>query len=540
MWNRSQLHFARPARGLTLVEMLMATALSLIMFAAVAQIFQFMGNSMRRARATIELSGNLRSVRNHLQGDLNNLSVDVLPWVKPGTNQGYFEIIEGPDRDVDFASFDLDTTLTGLQGALAGDGDDTICFTAFSKTRPFVGRIYGNLVARTPTAANPYPYYIDRSSGNFTTITSHYAEIVYFTKLTSSDDIQQTIAVGGLPAGVDGQRDPTETVTLYRRVFLIRPDIYLGDPSTMNLGTSYTLTDYEARNYYDLSMRGTASTQWVTNSLEDLQTRLNRIGHNTLAGSTYPHPLQPAALLSFEQLNNVFTANSTTNLLNRTGEDVILTKCLAFDVRVFDPYALSLEEKTSGTIVVDPTDVGFNVADTATFANSNYMTGAFVDLNWLSRYPTYPSPVTGYTNSVLGGTPATYSQLSGITANSAKLYGTAPANFAALAAVFNQIPSRLQASGETTPNLAHSYAYYDTWPYIYEVDGADNNGNGATDEGTDGFDSNGDGRVDNSVEFETSPPYPVPLRGISVTVRAYEPGTRQVRQDTIVTDFLPD
>ena len=36
--------------------------------------------------------------------------------------------------------------------------------------------------------------------------------------------------------------------------------------------------------------------------------------------------------------------------------------------------------------------------------------------------------------------------------------------------------------------------------------------------------------VDDHLERETSPPYPVPLRGVQVTLRLSEPGTRQVRK----------
>ncbi len=35
-------------------------------------------------------------------------------------------------------------------------------------------------------------------------------------------------------------------------------------------------------------------------------------------------------------------------------------------------------------------------------------------------------------------------------------------------------------------------------------------------------------------------PYPFPLRGVQITLRVYEPDTRQVREVTVVQDFLPD
>ena len=60
------------------------------------------------------------------------------------------------------------------------------------------------------------------------------------------------------------------------------------------------------------------------------------------------------------------------------------------------------------------------------------------------------------------------------------------------------------------------------------------------DEGTDGLDNDGINGVDDPGERETSPPYPVPLRGIQVTIRLYEPGTRQVRQATVGADFIQE
>jgi hypothetical protein len=45
--------------------------------------------------------------------------------------------------------------------------------------------------------------------------------------------------------------------------------------------------------------------------------------------------------------------------------------------------------------------------------------------------------------------------------------------------------------------------------------------------------------VDDSNELETSPPYPVPLRGLEVRIRIYDTSTRQVRQVTVRHTFVP-
>jgi hypothetical protein len=69
--------------------------------------------------------------------------------------------------------------------------------------------------------------------------------------------------------------------------------------------------------------------------------------------------------------------------------------------------------------------------------------------------------------------------------------------------------------------------------------GEDTNGNNVLDgdslidEGTNGLDDNNDGIPDDPAERETSPPYPVPLRGIEVRIRCIEPTTKEIRQITI-------
>jgi hypothetical protein len=91
---------------------------------------------------------------------------------------------------------------------------------------------------------------------------------------------------------------------------------------------------------------------------------------------------------------------------------------------------------------------------------------------------------------------------------------------------------------------------YDTWSFHYENDGVAQFPGGTADTGTNGFDDPmydpyqnltipANGVVDDPTEMETSPPYPVPLRGIQVKIRVFESSSRQVRQRTVEQDFLP-
>ena len=81
---------------------------------------------------------------------------------------------------------------------------------------------------------------------------------------------------------------------------------------------------------------------------------------------------------------------------------------------------------------------------------------------------------------------------------------------------------------------------YDTWSTHYENVGLDGLDKTTYPPGrsTNGFDDNSDGIVDNDAEKITSPPYTAPLRGIQVKIRIFEPDSRQIREITIVQDFL--
>ena len=168
-------------------------------------------------------------------------------------------------------------------------------------------------------------------------------------------------------------------------------------------------------------------------------------------------------------------ANATLDGTDRVWEDVLLTNVIAFDVRVFDPRA----------------------------AGGGGSMGGYVDLGQSGGSPT------------------------AITSGAA----WPPAGQTALQSAGMQI--RNAATNNTLP-----VATYDTWSLHYEFNGRDDDGDGTVDDGTDGLDNNGNGVPDDPAEYETSPPYPVPLRGIEVRIRCYDPTSRQVRQVTVRHSFV--
>ena len=119
--------------------------------------------------------------------------------------------------------------------------------------------------------------------------------------------------------------------------------------------------------------------------------------------------------------------------------------------------------------------------------------------------------------------------------------------------------------------LAPGYSVYDTWSFHYENNGVNEDtdelesgfwqredgdaaGSPQIDEGTNGFDDPGVYWVtgtsayvterrhgpDDVGEYETTPPYDKPLRGLQVLIRTYEPDSRAIRQVRVNQHFLPE
>ena len=165
----------------------------------------------------------------------------------------------------------------------------------------------------------------------------------------------------------------------------------------------------------------------------------------------------------------------------REGEDIVLTNVLAFDVRVFDPKAQS---KINGTTVLYPTDPGYS--------GGTDPTGPIVA-------PATTGPFLGVKGCFIDLGQANLSTILSSAAN--------------------------PGSGLTST--------YDTWSTHYESDGFDDDGVLGIDQGTDGLDSNSDNMPDDLDEAENPPPYAVPLSGIEILIRCYDPISQQVRQITV-------
>lgn len=510
----------------TLVEILIATAISLIMLGAVVAVFASVMQSINQARAVLETSDRLRSAAELLRSDLRGLTVIPVPPRDPANNEGYFEYTEGPvGQKGEVRPFglavvnldDLDPAGNPYPDSTVADNDDMLMFTTRSSGQPFVGRCLVN--------------------GAPATVESDVAEVAWF---------------------VRGNR-------LYRRVRLVAPKVLTlcdlngngrldpaewvpsGDSGAVNFNRYYDIA-----THFDVNAGG-----WVFSTLGDLTKPENRYAHrigdptSPLSFPFHPHRLAGWQTLGLPTLAENASAGAVTTWLTkgilppapltaraeplhrsdywnnpypfaeldpqtglltnlglyRESEDLVLTNVLAFDVKIWDPAAPVVQV---GDRAVRPGDIGYK--NNPNNPVNPVSRGAYVDLAYL------PVPYTEPNTPALS------------------VFSNAPSFY--YRDVYRERPG--------VPTLA----VYDTWSIHYEKDGIDQDGIGGPDTGSDGFDNNNDGRVDEIGEWvddidewigewEAPPPYAAPCRGIKVTIRVFEPDSRQIRQVTVVQDFLP-
>lgn len=292
----------------------------------------------------------------------------------------------------------------------------------------------------------------------------------------------------------------TESVRVHRRQLLIAPStitIPSGTtfPQLLDEATLAQVTDFFLRN--DISARvvpggDSAHFDVIANSLNDLAIRKNRFAHQ--------HPTIDGSNVYQENFPNQLNRNYLVNFSNL--EDIVLSDVAAFDLKVYSPNSLVNNE---ANLIITPSDPGFDPSNVAT----RQRTGAYVDLGhngtgWFS----------GNAN-----------------VNSQCFYEV---NY-----LFDFLD--LNSNG-FADNNEHVENVFDTWTPYYESDGinqdrADDN---IVDQGTDGLDNDNDNGVDDTGERETLPPYPNPVRGLEVTIRLVEKGTKQIHQTTIVHSFVPE
>jgi len=499
-------------RGLTIIEMMVSLASVMMLMMAYVTLFADVGGRIGDARSMIELTNRMRSASNRLRMDLEAHTCDMLPWQRPEAGGGYMEIIEGTlsDKNDGYSA----------TPRFLGDTDDVIMFTVRSKE----GSFSGIALVGTPGAGGTYDYRPQQ-------ITSEVAEVVWFLRPTLQPNMN-----GGTKTAFSATGSAPPTFTLYRRVLLVAPRNPDGTP--VRITTSDRVYDSSGTqvptaqranfmaSFPDQSFHLDGS-DYVANTLGDLTKRECRFAHDS---TTFPHRVDPTLLVPFGHhfnASNQYELNLDSNsgasgfvpTYSRFGQDVILTNVVAFDIQVWDPSAESL---VSSGVAVGPSDIAYSGSSTGAMGN-------FVDLGWdnslYSASPSAPFRTRGHSDL-----------------NSAS---TLPAKDYLVADLKSSVTSYDQSwlfYRNTDPQYKKP-ATYDTWSYHYEHDGIDQDGVNGIDQGTNGFDDDtsgpGYGIVDDPGERETSPPYPVPVRGIKIKIRCYEPDARQVHEVNVVESFVP-
>ncbi len=534
VWSaRSVSSAPRRRQGYTLIEVLTATALTLVMLTAVVRIFGQISTSVADSRSTLEMSDRLRTAAARLQLDLAGHTVTPIPPRTPETNEGYLEILEGPVGPViplfplSGQNTPIDPSDPGSPRAVkphpddetivfadttVGDNDDILMLTTRSADRPFVGRRWNAVTSQVEA------------------IESHVAEVAWF---------------------IRGR-------TLYRRVLLVAPGVNVtnavrngffnakdlsvhatfnssGNPTGLVANTLADLTrpenrfahppdqgfPFDIRRWGELglpTLRECSHGDWVAGVTNPANFGLTWIGTpGKIDFWNDPHPWQEVNSITGTYVDSNSTSVPQAYLGSRIAEDVILTNVLGFDIKVWDPGAPIVQNNTDTTIVLAPGDPGY--PRPLQFGNWTPISyGAYVDLGYLNGQDPPYVPLPGAPVPLFHHTGDPRSGLSAATGLRARVY--------------------------------------DTWSLHYEYDGidqfGDNNmdlgGNGFDDEvrpfdvdgdGRNDFDQRPDGIVDDPGERETAPPYPAALRGIQIKIRVFEPDTRNIREVTVIQDFLP-
>ncbi len=552
-------------RGFTLVEMLVAMAVTLLLMAALGKGFAYIGESIRDSRVQVELTNDLRDVTNRLQEDLTRCTVPMQPSREGSEPDGYFMYYEGPVTDATSSLFlSVNDPKNPAPESRYGDFDDYLAFTAVATgDNWFTGMVPRFILDQKTaelagTAYNPNTL----TMNDPVMIRSKYAEIVYFASPEYQAGLQYVdVDANGLP----------DRLRIHRRVLLIRPDLNITTGAQpprlprLNAGSDWLLGMAQLHQDCDLSLRR-VSTNGIpdpagavaANSLADLAKPHNRFAHVRVPGATVglgneytSMPIlalsPPATVLTSSTIappamttssQPVVTPDRWSGFLRpefvlagvRIGEDVLVPSAVGFDIKIFDPLAPVIT--TSTGVVVSSSDPAFRQAlREVTSGTASVIQGDFVDLmypvlaggslrGWQPRSPDrLTAQDAGFSSPAVAATLVTpFSGLVGIgipaTAYQPSLYRSGKVLVAGSIQIFQPT--------------------WDTFTQHYERDGLQQ-GLGrwrVADFGSP--DANATGLDNSASGSETSPPFLASPEAIKVSVRLEHRLNRQVRQLSII------
>lgn len=240
---------ATSRRAFSLTELLVAMTIALMVMAGIAQLFGVFGRGLSGSQATVELSARMRAGGWQLRKDLSGVTCDVVPWLAPEADAGYFEYIEGPRNDRNEATSNARHATADLEA----DIDDVLLFTVRAAGDPFTCPVPGGGTAE-----------------------SEYAEVAWFCKAMA------TQPVAGLTMH-----------NLYRRQLLVGAVPGAGAFASAASATGATVPPFSTRVGTDNRTR--------PNSLGDLTKRENRFLHAATAPYSFLSGTAPGATLTGDQ-----------------------------------------------------------------------------------------------------------------------------------------------------------------------------------------------------------------------------------------------
>lgn len=335
-----------PARsGFTLVEMLVSTALVMLIMVLFAEIYSAAVGSIREQEGIAKNDQKARSVVTMLRNDLNARSYREIPVSISDPNR--VSLISRGLVPIHPRCLVVDNAQSGMfyisENDPGDDTDDVLSFTLFLRTE--AGQ-YSGRVQKGPATQPNHP---DSDDGvpNDGVTASRAAIVTYF------------LQDGKLHRRMNLLRDPLvipnpySTAAAYQGSVMALPtqpsDDQLGNPTTP-LGTGTLLNLGSPANWYQQNAIaiqanppvGTRTRVLGAESLDNTQALVNgpvglprfREGHSV--GGTMANPTANPT----EEYDTAMPPNFQGRLPlsgPRTGEDIVLPNVIAFDVKVFEP-----------------------------------------------------------------------------------------------------------------------------------------------------------------------------------------------------------
>ena len=394
--------------GLTLIEVMIATTITLLMMLALAQGFKTLSESVSAGRAKLTLGDQLRGVSSLLRSDLSSVTVDSSAPQSFRSPSGYFKYYDGPISDFTATLFNYLPTGTVEQRLGAnrwGDIDDIVMFTMEAKEGEwFRGKIPRALllvdILNKGGAVGTVNW--NEEWATDVSIASKYAEVLWFMRplqeydqssvdptvqfpiniqelaggspgaytyglppVTAVQDLAPGVDTSSPPDGIPDQDGMPDRIALCRRVLLLRPDLDISETAASSIafaGRDPQLTmkplplnvasvdsfRYVLRFAYqrgDLSVRAISNS--FTAATSSLTLKTNALGDLQLPENRFAHYTIPLSALGLG-------AGTSLPILSLTSEATSSGNYLSMTNQAFGTLS-----PVNPALPVRPTDRGF-------------------------------------------------------------------------------------------------------------------------------------------------------------------------------------